>query len=760
MDKTYQINISGRVQGVGFRPFIFNLAQQFHLKGFVSNDENGVIIQVQGNAIKINQFFFSIEKEKPTHAIIQKAILSEIIQAELFNDFSIKPTGKDISPNNPLTPDFATCPSCEAEIFDPKNRRYFYPFTTCTQCGPRYAVTKKFPFERENTTVSQFQMCKTCEEEYSSSDNHRFHSQTNTCPSCGITMKFTDSEGKILEGDNHKIIEAVSENLKQGKIIAVKNTSGYLLLCDATQKETVQELRKRKKRPYKPFAVLFSGIEFMEEYLFLKEIHRENFLSPESPIQILPIKDKKNLAVSEICPGMNQIGAMFPYTGLLKLISKTFQTPLIATSGNLHNSPICASEFEACEKLKNIADCFLHQDLPIEHSQDDSVIQFSKKYQQKIVLRRSRGLAPNFYFVEELKNKNPQKNQILALGSDLKNTFCVVPNRQCYISEYIGDLANYDTFLRYQKTLNSYKTIFSFQPEIILSDKHPLFESSEIKKVFSNFEEYKIQHHEAHFAAVLGEHHLWESKENVLGIIWDGIGYYSENEIWGGEFFMYQQENKKIEPIAQWGKFSWILGNKMSKTPKISALSISENHSYLKDFFDENEWKIYTPHIQKREIETSSVGRLFDAVSFILGFHKENSFEGEAAMFLEKLAQSAYEKENFKYQDYLENEKIEASIPTKKLFLSIIESLKHSTSDIIALNFHYTLIKCIEKIAVKNNVKKLAFSGGVFQNSLLIDLAIEVLKPNFTLYFHDKISSNDENISFGQLNYYLNLIKK
>ncbi len=749
---------------MGFRPFVFNLAEEFGLKGYVSNDELGVVVLAQGQ--RAEDFFKEIHTRKPKSSEIIFSEIKEIELDEVFENFFIKPTEKDIVVDIPLTPDFATCESCETELFDENNPRYFYPFTTCTQCGPRYSITKKFPFERENTAIEVFTMCPNCLQEYQTPEDVRFHSQTNSCPNCGIQIWLKDNGGNEFKGSNKEVFEKLAKELFHGKIIAVKNTAGYLLMCDATNAEAVSELRKRKRRPTKPFAVLFSGIEEMKEYVEVSELQTQYFKSSESPIIVTKIKDKQDLAVDEVSPNMNTVGAMFPYSGTLKLISKTFGKPLVATSANFHGSPICSTTKEAENTLKTIADFFLNNTLEIQHPQDDSVIKFSPKNQQKIVFRRSRGFAPNYFFAEELSMLNKNKNKILCLGGDLKNTFAAVPNNHVYISEYIGDLANFETYERFEKTLKSYQKIFSFEPEIILSDLHPKYENRKIIKNMCPSAEsaghHKIQHHQAHFAAILGEKKLW-NKEKVLGIVWDGIGFGTDTEIWGGEFFLYR--NEEMERVSQLENFAWILGDKMSKTPKISALAVSGNNEALKEAFDKNEWKIYTQLIEKSEVKTSSMGRFFDAVAFILGYEKQIYFEGEAAMWLEKISQEAFEN-NHQPVDYLAGKNFE-NIPSKALFLRVLEEkIFGKDAGEIGLNFHYTLIKAIEKIAYRHfdklSVTKdrhLAFSGGVWQNSLLVDLAIEVLSEKFSLYFHEKLSPNDENISFGQLNYYLNLKK-
>lgn len=727
------------------------MAEEFQLKGYVSNDELGVIIICQGE--KSEDFFKEIHQQKPKSSEIIFSEIKEIETIEVFENFYIKPTEKNIVVDIPLTPDFATCESCETELFDENNSRYFYPFTTCTQCGPRYSITKKFPFERENTAIEVFKMCPNCLAEYKNPVDVRFHSQTNSCPDCGIQIWLKDNFGNEFKGTNKQIFEKLAEELSKGKIVALKNTAGYLLMCDATNSEAVSELRKRKRRPTKPFAVLFSGIEKMQEYLEISPLQIQHFKSSESPIIVTKIKKKKDLAIAEISPNMNSVGAMFPYSGTLKLIAKTFGKPLIATSGNFHGSPICSTTEEAEQILGKIADEFLHNTLEIQHPQDDSVIKFSPKHLQKLVFRRSRGFAPNYFFAEELSGLNKDKNKILSLGGDLKNTFAIVPNNHVYISEYIGDLANFETYERFENTVKSYQKIFNFEPEIILKDLHPKYENQNIISQFSNSKTKKIQHHKAHFASILGEKQLWK-KDKILGIIWDGIGFGTSTEIWGGEFFVY--ENQKMERVAQLENFAWILGDKKSKSPKISALSVSENNEDLKFAFDENEWKIYTNLIEKSEVKTSSMGRFFDAVSFVLGYEKPIYFEGESAMWLEKISQEEFEKD-IKPIDYLEGETFE-NIPTKKMFSRILEEKKSGkNAGEIGLNFHFTLIKAIEKIAERFAVKELAFSGGVWQNALLVDLAIDVLGEKFSLHFHEKLSPNDENISFGQLNYYLNL---
>lgn len=755
--KILEIIISGRVQGVGFRPFIYNLAKKYNIKGFVTNNEIGVLIRAQADEKILSAFFEQIFIQKPRSAEITSSQKNIIFSTEKFNDFVIKSTAPNLLINIPLTQDFAICKNCSREILDPKNSRYYYPFTTCTQCGPRYSITIKFPFERINNSIDEFEMCENCLQEYKKSDDIRFHSQTNSCPNCGVTLKITDNLGEIISQSNTEIFAIIAQKLELGKIIALKNTAGYLLICDASNEEAVKKLRLRKRRPTKPFAVLFKDINTINSHLYFNHLEECILSSIEAPIVILPVKNLSNLAVNQIAPNLETIGAMLPNSGTLKLVMENFNKPIIATSANFHGSPICSTENEVVKNLNTITDYFLHNSLKVLHPQDDSVVKFTEIHSKKIILRRSRGFAPNI-----LDFKMPESNKkILCLGSDLKNTISVLPNNNCYVSEYIGDLENYDTYLRFEKIIENYTKIFSFEPEVILFDAHPKYVSSRLAERFThqinNIQHQKIQHHKAHFSAILGEKNLWKLDHKILGIIWDGIGFGEDGQIWGGEFFVYQ--NNKMNRIGHLEYYPWVLGDKMSKNPKISALSISDSNPFFRDFFDDNEWTVYSKSIQNPSIKTSSMGRLFDAVGFVLGFHQPIYFEGEAAVYLEKIAKKQYLLYKNKLVNYLENTELyDNIIPTKLLFEAIIINQKNGIpAGEIAANFHFTLIKCIEKIAITNKIYTLAFSGGVFQNALLVDMVVELLSNDFEIHFHENLSPNDENISFGQLNYYLNI---
>lgn len=746
--KTYKIQITGCVQGVGFRPFVFNLAKRNRFFGSVSNNGKGVIIYINSSEEQANHFLNEILTNKPEISIITSHSL-EVVSSQEYKDFSIVPSKKNQQINIPLTPDFAVCNNCKEEIKDSKNRRYNYAFTTCVHCGPRYAITTKFPFERANTTLSNFEMCSDCKEEYSNPRNKRFHSQTNSCKDCGITLKLVNNLGETVEENQQEIIHKVAQFISEGKIIALKNTNGYLLCCDATNKEAIQQLRQRKKRPNKPFAVLYSTIEAIKNDFIITKNEETALQSSVAPIVIVQNSKTTTIEVATIEPNLNQTGVMLPSSSLLELLMQKLQKPIIATSGNIHGSPIISEEIEAQEKLKNVADYFLHHNLEIEFPQDDSVVKFVDE--QQIILRRSRGLAPNYIEIETITTE-----PILAMGAHLKSTFTFVPNKHTYVSQYFGNLDSYEVLERYKNTIKQYENLFNSKSKTILVDKHSQYQSSILGKELSqenNAKLIKIQHHKAHFASVLGEHNLFSSKEKILGIVWDGTGLGDDNNIWGGEFFIYN--NKDFTRSNHFEYFDWIANDKMAKEPRLSLFSLlnDDTRHLIKDKFSATEWKIYSKTLKKNTLKTSSVGRLFDAVASALDIIDVNSYEAEAAMLLEKYANSY---KNDDYIDLLEFKNYD-TIPSELLLQKITKAYKidGTSKEYIASSFIYTLAKIIINEALKNKIKTIACSGGIFQNSLLIKILTERTKDEkINLKLNRKLSANDENISFGQLMYH------
>ena len=411
MINTYKIQISGRVQGVGFRPYIYNLAKRENLMGFVTNNEEGVLIYINTDSTKAHSFFEKIKQHKPKVSIIIKSNI-EKVNFKKFANFIIKPTTTTLPVQIPLTPDFAVCNNCKKEVLDTNNRRYNYAFTTCIECGPRYAITVKYPFERKNTSLSEFDMCKECVKEYTDPENLRFHSQTNSCKNCGITLEITNNKGTILEIEQKEIVFEIVKYIKEGKIVGIKNSNGYILCCDAKNSKAINTLRKRKKRQNKPFAVMYPSIQEIKQDFEISLKEETSLKSNIAPIVILQNSDTISIKASDIAPKLNQTGVMLASTTLLFLIMQELKTPIIATSGNCHGSPIVATKIDALEELKTIADYFLHHNLNIKFPQDDSIIKFEKD--KELILRRSRGFAPS-YLEQEIKCNDT----IIAMGAHL-----------------------------------------------------------------------------------------------------------------------------------------------------------------------------------------------------------------------------------------------------------------------------------------------------------------------------------------------------
>ncbi len=585
MQKTYKILISGQVQGVGFRPYVYSLAQEFLLTGTVSNNEEGVIIFVSGLEESILKFYNKLILFPPPVSRIKESKISQV-EDMAFDGFKIIPSEKGGQLNLSLTPDFAICEDCQKDIENPENRRHKYPFTTCVNCGPRWAITETFPFERVNTSIDEFPMCKDCIQEYTNPSDRRFHSQTNTCKTCGIELFLTDNFGKRIKSASDTLFKKVADLLSDGHIIAIKNTSGYLLCCNAENEHVVKQLRDKKNRPNKPFAVLYPSLDHLKNELELDEVHVKSLKSTERPINIISLANYSgNIALNEVAPGLSQLGVMLPYSGILQLLASELSFPIVATSGNIHGSPIISKNVDAYDKLNKVADYFLQHNLKITHPQDDSVVKFSFKFGHEVLFRRSRGYAPN-YFNSSLNSEK----KIMALGAHLKSSIAYYPNEYLYISQYLGNLDNYDVYNRFTKTVHNFIDLFEYDPNVLLADNHPTYQSSlygtELSKQFKT-ELYKIQHHKAHFATVLGEHDLFDTSESVLGVIWDGTGYGEDRQIWGGEFFQYQ--SKKINRIAHFEYFNWIAGDKMSKEPKLSLLSLANDKmkAVLEDKFSD-----------------------------------------------------------------------------------------------------------------------------------------------------------------------------
>ncbi len=752
--QSWHIHIGGMVQGVGFRPHVYRLAQEMNIKGTVSNTTNGVHITATAEETTLKSFYKNLIDHPPSNAIITHHDAG-LIPLQQFNEFSIRESEEHQHPELMITPDFGLCEECRSELFDEKNRRYHYPFITCTQCGPRYSIITSLPYDRPNTTMEEYEQCWQCKNEYHNPLHRRYYSQTNSCEECGIPMHLYNNDGENICNDYECILVMLKDALQNGHTVAVKGIGGYLLMADATNYLAINTLRERKQRPSKPLAVLYPSIQTAEKDLLLSEKEKEALQSIVSPIVLCRLKEHPETGICSdiIAPGLRKIGAMLPYSPLLALIAEQYSKPLIATSGNISGSPIIYNDDEALEYLGEIADFVLTYDRKIVVPQDDSVLQFTPLHQQKIILRRSRGLAPNFYPVSFSDNSTA----MIAMGAELKSSFAVYQNNRCYISQYSGDQATYDAQLSYQHTLKHVSRLLRFEADVCIVDKHPGYHVTENGKNYAaeqGIPLVEVQHHEAHFAAVLAENNLLYTDEQVLGVIWDGTGYGTDGNIWGGEFFTYG--NNRMQRLAQLNYFSILMGDKMAREPRLSALSLfdSDNDALnlLREKFTSVEWSYYRNqlHNNLQPVFTSSMGRFLDGIASLLGLADTVSYEGEAAMKLEALALECKDPEN----DFYDMPFSENTVDRKQMTEQLMDDLKQAVpKEKIAYKVHLSLVKLVERMAGNAGVKQIAFSGGVMQNALLVDLLTDELKEKFELFFHQQLSPNDECISFGQLAY-------
>ena len=762
--KTFQININGIVQGVGFRPMVYQLATEMQLTGHVQNGNDGVNIIFNAFADEAGLFFERIKHCAPSHS---KIIWSQIreIGYQNFSGFSIiVEEGQSGDKQVLMSPDVALCADCRAELHDKNNRRYRYPFITCTQCGPRYSIIESLPYERHTTSMLSFTMCKSCSNEYNNVADRRFFSQTNSCADCGIELQILKNTSSVLSCDRERVLSHANEFLRQGMILAVKGIGGYLLLCDAGNATAIQVLRSRKHRPSKPFAVLYPDIDIVQNNFELNEPEKVLLESPESPIVLLYPKPEAfyKLAVNDIAPGLMRLGVMIPYTPLLELIGNDFGGPLIATSANISGSPIIYRDEDALNYLFDIADYIVVYNREIVVPQDDSVVQVSKYSNQNIILRRSRGYAPSF-----LHYKPQTEECVLSTGAFLKSSFTVSAYVNVFVSQFLGSGESYESREMYKYTLQHWLNLYDLIPGVIIADMHPGYFSHEYAKELA--EKYGtglqlVQHHKAHFAAVLAENDLIHTKTPILGVVWDGTGFGEDGNIWGGEFFKY--ENHEMTRCGQFDYFPLIAGDKMAIEPRISALcavsGLVPECDTINEKFTGTEWNVYQSLIQGTRLFTSSVGRIFDAVASLLNIGDKQTYEGEAAMYLQALAEE-YVNENGFVMDgsYFKEKTAYNNIPTTALMQGILQDIKTGKpKSFIAAKFHYSLVSLIEPIAVSLKIENICFSGGVFQNALLVDWIKNVLGANYQLYFHKYLSPNDENISFGQMVYYENMMPR
>jgi len=744
--KRARIILEGAVQGVGMRPFIYGLANRYGLKGWVKNFNQGVLIEAEGPETSLERFMERLYEELPPLARVYKTQL-DILPLVGYKSFEIKDSVADKPPTALMLPDMATCEDCVKELFNPSDRRYLYPFINCTNCGPRFTIMKDLPYDRPNTTMESFEMCEDCKREYHDPQDRRFHAQPIACPVCGPQIELWDREGKTL-AQGFAAIAVAADLLIQEKILALKGLGGFHLISDALKEGVVRELRRRKQRGDKPFALMFGDLEMIREYCLVSSLEERVLTSRERPIVLLRKRPTAHLAPS-VAPDSPYLGVMLPYTPLHILLMRTFRFPIVATSGNLKDEPILLDEGEALERLGGVADYFLVHNRPIRRQADDSIVRVMSG--RPVLIRRARGYALLPIRV------NKQLPQVLAVGAQLKNTVAFSLDDQIFISQHIGDLETYRAYRLFTETISDVLKIYRLKPLAIACDLHPDYISTKYA-LDQGYPLIPIQHHQAHIASCMVENDL---EEEVLGIAWDGAGWGLDGSIWGGEFFVgdYQQGFQRVATLRPFGLPGAVMA---MREPRRVALSVL--WTVLEDELWNKTWLLKRLGLSPGQLRglmqilpngrfsppSTSVGRLFDAVSSLLGLVQVNDFEGQAAMYLESLLK---EREGGGHYGF----KIEGSSPLLidwvPLFRELILDLEKGLSPSqVAVKFHNTLVQIILEVARIVKREKIVLSGGVFQNSYLTEETCRILqKAHFRVFLHQKVPPNDGGISLGQV---------
>ena len=744
--KRAEIGITGIVQGIGFRPFIYNLAKTHSILGWVLNNEKGVFIDAEGEDGNLDQFIQEIPRLAPPLARIESFDVTPLPPAGYLT-FEIRKSEEAQEKFVLISPDVATCDQCVSELFSPENFRYRYPFINCTLCGPRFTIIKDIPYDRHKTTMLPFNMCPVCQKEYEDPSDRRFHAQPNACAACGPSLRLMDRHGKEVPGD---AIEKTLNLLAKGQILAIKGLGGFHLACDAENRIAVSSLRSRKFREDKPFAVMCRNIEEAKEHGEVSEEEEKLLLSVERPIVIL--KRRQNSTVAHaVAPYQDTLGVMLPYSPLHHLLLNGPLKTLVMTSANVSDEPISYKDDEALQRLGDIADYFLLHDREIHMRCDDSVTRVfeGKPY----ILRRSRGYVPF-----PVKLSFPLE-MILACGGELKNTFCLTRGQYAFLSHHIGDLENLETLTSFEEGIKHFKRLFYVEPKAIAYDLHPDYLSTQYALSISEIPKIGVQHHHAHVVSAMAENGI-EGK--VIGVALDGTGFGTDGTIWGGEFLI--ANLKDFDRTAHLKKVPMPGGSMAIREPwRMALVYLHETYGDEMKHLGINlmtrvsfeKWEILERMIEKKinTPMTSSMGRLFDAVSSLLSIRDEVHYEGQAAIELEMIADRQVKEE---YPFHVHQDELPLVIDPAETIRGVVHDLAEGTSSpIISGRFHRTIarliVKTCEMIRSREKLNRVVLSGGVFQNVFLLSLAMKGLRDSgFDVYTHHLVPPNDGGISLGQ----------
>ncbi len=763
--KSYLVKIYGIVQGLGFRPYIYKKAKEFKIKGWVNNFDSCVVISAEGEKENIGQFLIDVVKKPPQLARIEKV---EVFKQDIcgYEDFIIKKSKFSNEKLKFILPDIATCNKCVEDIFNKDSKRYRYAFTNCTLCGPRYSIIKSLPYDRCNTTMDNFNMCNLCEKEYKNSENRRFHAQPTCCIDCGPKLALVDNKGEKIQCLDE--LKACVELLKRGKLIAIKGVGGFHIVCDASNREAVLELRKRKRRKDKPLGIMMKDIDEVKKYCKVNKKEEEILISNKRPIVLLwkknnndikNIKDIKDIC-EEIAPRINKLGIMLPYTPIHYLLFKEESPPLIMTSANISGNPIEYTNEGALKNICGLVDYFLLNNRDINTPIDDSVVKVLED--RVIVSRPGRGYSP-YCLQRKIKNK------ILACGSDMKNTFSFAFDGIVYMSQYLGDLKEINAYREYVKAINNMKNIFNFNPEIIAFDMHPNYMSTVYAMNLNNENKIGVQHHHAHMASCMLEHHIFD---DVIGIIYDGTGYGIDKNTWGGEFLIGSRKSfnrvghfkyVKIQGGDSAQKNIWKIGVsylKEVRNEEIRRFGLKRICGFLEE--DISEKDISEEYINNilnaleydlNCYKTSSLGRLYDGVCSILGLRQNINYDGQGAIELENIV----EYNTLESYGYLIEKEEGYIVDHTSIIIDILKDIKNGISiSKISGKFHNTIVNITVEMACRlrkdYGINKVVLSGGVFENMYLLENIYELLKEkDFSVFFNESIPTNDSGISLGQI---------
>ncbi len=741
-----RIDVNGIVQGVGFRPFVYNLALQYDLKGEVANTAAGVSILLEGSPEGIQAFETDLTENCPPLAHIVE-ITARSASVKPYTEFRIVKSRGQARMSTLISPDVSICDDCLRELFDPNDRRYLYPFINCTNCGPRYTIIDDIPYDRPTTSMRHFKMCDACQTEYDDPTNRRFHAQPNACAQCGPHVSLYDNRCKSLNTEDS--IKMAAELIHQGQIVAVKGLGGYHLVVDALNSDAVMRLRRRKLREEKPFAIMSPDLESIREYARVRPEEETLLTSVQRPIVLLQ-KRNPNLISEAVAPGNKYWGVMLPYTPLHCLLLKNGFSALVMTSANLSEEPIAIDNEDAFERLADIADVFLTHNRDIYLRSDDSILKYTAGHKRYI--RRSRGFVPIPVFL------NREVPSILACGAELKNTICLTKGDKAFLSQHIGDLENMMTLDFFKLTVAHLQRILEVQPEIIACDMHPDYLSSLFAREQTDTRVIEVQHHHAHVVSCMSEHKL---EGTVIGLAFDGTGYGPDGTIWGGEVLV--ADSRQFERAAHLAEVPMPGSNAAIKEPWRMAIS------YLHATFGENVLDLDLPLLKEIEHhkinillemilkgvncpQTSSLGRLFDAVAAIAGIRQQVNFEGQAAMELEMLAagpsDAIYDIQWTTHGPF--------EIQPQTIIRAVVQDVHNGLSPAeISFKFHQTLIalfaEICETIRRRHDLNRVILSGGCFQNSLLLKGLIGQLEAkHFEVYAHQQVPANDGGIALGQ----------